>query len=389
MRRSGRFLRGGAEIRVTGAEPWRFPDRCAAGGILLEDVTAEDPFTLRAVILWRDLPAGEKIAASCGCEWQVISRHGAPKLWRRLRRRWFFAATGILLSAGLAVSSLFVWDVRVTENDSPIPDGVILRTLEEEGVKRGAFYPGFRADLIRSRALSALPELSWLAVNVRGGRAGVEVRAAVAPPEIWDPRQAADVTAARGGVVMDLTVLEGTPLVKRGDAVEPGQVLISADRPGRSIPVHARGEVTARTRYELTARAPLATGQITPNGEEKRQFALILGRRRINFYGDSGILPPGYVKITKIWAPDPSALFPLPLAWVTERVQSVRSQEAPQDENAVREAVEERLLSRLRETLGERGEIHAARFSVAWDGEWITVTLRAECSERIDTDTPR
>ncbi|MBQ3276846.1 MAG: hypothetical protein IJH47_07325, partial [Oscillospiraceae bacterium] len=59
------------------------------------------------------------------------------------------------------------------------------------------------------------------------------------------------------------------------------------------------------------------------------------------------------------------------------------------DPEAVRAALERRLLGRLRESLGEKGEILTVRYSVSRTEELITVTLRAECSERIDTDTPR
>ena len=389
MRKAARILRGGAEIRVTGAEPWRFADRCAAEGLYLEDVTAEDLFTLRGVLRWGDLPRAEKAAVRCGCTLEVTALRGAPALWRRLRRRWLFAAAGAFLAAGLFAASLFVWDIRVTENDSEVPDAVILRVLAEQGVGVGAFFPGFHADLIRSRALAELPELSWLAVNVRGGRASVEVRRTVEPPEIWDPRRIADVTAARSGVITELFVLEGTPQVKRGDAVEPGQILISADRTGIAAPVHARGEVTARTWYELTAAAPLSVYQKTPKGGEHKRFALILGRHRINFYRGSGILPDGYDKITGIWEPGIENVFSLPMAWVTERLQGYTLTQTAADPETVRRALEARLLSRLRETLGEDGEILSVRYSVSQNEDLITVTLRAECSERIDKDTPR
>lgn len=388
MRRAGRLFRGGAEIRVTGAEPWKFPNRCAQDSLYLEDVRAEDPFTLRGVLRWRDLPRAKRAALRCGCILEILSARGAPLLWRRLRRRWLLTAAAVLTAAGLFALSLFLWDVRVTENDTEIPDAEILRVLERQGVRRGAFYPGFHADLIRSRALSELPELCWLAVNVRNGRANVEVRAAVPAPELWDPRKAADVTAARGGVITDLVVLEGTPLVKRGDAVLPNQVLVSADRPGGTA-VHARAEITARTWRELAAVAPLVVQRSVPAGREKLRFALLLGRRRINFYADSGILPPGCVKMTKTWRPGAEGAFSPNMAWITEKLFFGQSETHAADPEELCAALETRLLDRLREEMGERGEILSTRFSVSRTGELLTVTLRAECSERIDTDTPR
>ena len=52
---------------------------------------------------------------------------------------------------------------------------------------RRKLLAGLSGERIRSHALAELPGLSWLAVNVRGSTASVEVRAAVEKPEITDP----------------------------------------------------------------------------------------------------------------------------------------------------------------------------------------------------------
>ena len=46
MRSAVSFLRGGVRVAVTGAEPWRFLDRCVRAGVPLEDVRSEDDFTV-------------------------------------------------------------------------------------------------------------------------------------------------------------------------------------------------------------------------------------------------------------------------------------------------------------------------------------------------------
>ena len=82
-------------------------------------------------------------------------------------------------------------------------------------------------------------------------------------------------------------------------------------------------------------------------------------------------------------------MFSLPMAIVEERLQRYALAETAADIDALRLALEERLLARLRETLGEVGEILSVRYAVSQNEELITVTLRAECSERIDSITPR
>ena len=341
-------IRSRAEVRVTGAELWRFLDRCAAAGLGLERVRTEGDFTCRAFVDPKDLPALEKLAERTGCTVRMISLRGAGGLERRLRRRRSLICLAAALGALLWASSLFVWEIAVTDNDSDLPDGEILRVLARQGVGPGSFWPAFRGERIRTRALCELPELCFLSVNVRGGRAEVTARAAVEPPEIWDPKKPGDVTAARSGVTESVLALAGESAVKKGDAVTAGQTLIA----GTAAAPHARGEVRAYTYYELTAAAPLRYGEKTPSAAVKRRFALVLGRRRINFYPGSGILPPECDKMTKERRIGIKNVFSLPVVWVTETVRPYVLTERVADKARLRARLGSLLRQRLAETLG-------------------------------------
>lgn len=390
--RAERLWRGAAEIRITGAEPWRLVNRCVRECITMEGVTADDIITYRARIFSGDTERVRSLAPRCGCEVEVLSVCGRPVWKKRLHRRRRAAICAAAAAVAMLLSSLFVWDIRVTENDSDVPDAVILRTLAEQGVGIGSFWPGFRGERIRSNALAELPELCWLAVNVQGSRASVEVRAAVKKPEITDPRQAADVTAARSGIITDIRVFEGEALVSRGAAVTAGQTLVSAERAarrGETRTVHARAEVTARTWYELTASAPLTALIREPSGAARHRFALIFGSTRINFYADSGISGTECDKITKIWQMGVKDVFALPAAIVLETVRPYTLSEAPLSRAAVRTALEKDLRAALRERIGESGAVISEHFTATEDDGMLILTLRCECEERIEKESLR
>jgi similar to stage IV sporulation protein len=375
-------IRSRAEVRVSGAELWRLLDRCAGAGIRLERIRAEGDFICRAAAAPDDLPALKELAATTGCEIQVLAWRGAKGAARRLRRRRVLLLAAALTAALLWASSLFVWEVAVTDNDSAVPDGEILRALSRQGVRTGAFWPAFRGERIRTGALCRLPELSFLAVNVRAGRAEVTARAAVEPPEIWDPEAPADVSAGRSGVVERITVLAGEPRVRRGDAVTAGQLLIA----GTAAEPHARGEVRAFTYYELTAAAPVQGYEKEALGRSLRRYALILGERRINFYRGSGILPPECDKMTKETYLRIENVISLPVKWVTETIRPYSLRETAADGEALRAVLESALLDRLRGRIGTDGEILRTYFTASESGGALTLTLRAECLERIDTE---
>ena len=376
-----RLLRGVAEIRITGAAPWKLINACIRERITVEGVESDDLITCRALIFAADAERVKSLAPRCGCDVEVLSVRGRP-VWKKFlhRRRWA-ALCAAAVAAAVLVSALFVWDIRVTENDSDVPDALILRTLAEQGVGVGSFWPGFRGERIRSHALAELPGLSWLAVNVRGSTASVEVRAAVEKPEITDPRQAADVTASRSGVITEIRVFEGEALVSRGDAVTAGQTLVSCERAAR------RGET--RTWYELTASAPLSAREKESTGAARYRFALLIGNARINFYADSGISGTECDKITRIWQLGVKDVFSLPAAAVIETAQPYTLRETALSRAAVRASLEKELRAALQERLGETGAVLSEYFTEYEENGMLTLTLRSECEERIDEETLR
>ena len=75
----------------------------------------------------------------------------------------------------------------------------------------------------------------------------------------------------------------------------------------------------------------------------------------------------------------------LPVKWVTETIQPCAVTESAADPAALRAVLETALLTRLREQLGEEGEILRTFFTAGESGGALRLTLRAECLERIDT----
>ena len=127
MRRAARFLRGGADTA-------RFLRRCAEEGLLLENVIWEEPFTCRLTLPLRDWEKAVHLAERCGCTLALIRKTGLPLAARAARARLFLTLGAVLVFLGLMASSLFVWEIRVTDNRSGVPDGEILRVLSEQGV---------------------------------------------------------------------------------------------------------------------------------------------------------------------------------------------------------------------------------------------------------------
>lgn len=378
-------LPGWAEAEVRGAEPAAFLNRCAGAGVVLLAAEAADDFTLRVRIPARQLSAAKRAAGRCQCELRLLSSGGAAAAARRHRRRWAFAAVLLLILALLAWSKLFLWEISVTGSET-VSSARILDALAECGVDRGSFWPAFTSDNLRSELLVRLPELAWATVNVYGSRAEVLVRERVAKPELYDKSLPVSVTAEKTGFVTEVRALAGTACVKPGDAVSAGETLISAAAEsafsGRRL-IHALGTVRAETYYELTAGVPLAAAQKTPTGDKTTRWALVIGKNRWNFYGNSGFCAADCDKMTQEYRLALPGLFSLPVAFVRETLTRYETENVPRDCAAAVRAAEEQLHAALLRAIGADGEVKQEHFSCAERDGVLTVCLRAVCAENI------
>lgn len=389
------WLGGSVRVRVEAAFPERVLNLCAAHGVALRDPERAPDGALVFTVPRRDRRRLAELCARLGAEVRLERASGAPFLLGRVRRRRALLFGLAFCAAALVANSLFLWDVRVTGNER-VPTERILRVLAAHGVRRGAFGSSFRQDALRDAVLSELPELSWLAVNVRGCRAQVSVRERVPRPALLDRTVPTNVVAAKDALVTEVRAYDGEARVLRGMTVRRGQLLISGvvDTGGTENPsVHTRflagkGEVYGRTWYELSTRVPLAAERRRYTGEKKAAYALLFGETRVKFGKESSNLGANcdkMIQTTRCVLPGDLAL---PVAWVRETYlpyEPVRVSRTRGEALAVGEAV---LREHLLAQLAPGGIVLSARTSSAERDGWLLVTLSAECREQIGQELP-
>lgn len=379
MRNLSYRIRGEAEAEIRGVLPESVVNRCVSAGIALRRVTAVDGQTLRCRVDERDLETLQRLCERCQCEQRLVSLRGGSRYRRFLRRRIWLAVTALFCALSLLFSSLFIWDVTIYGNER-VSRGEILRALRKAGVGCGSFWPALATDLLRSQMLESLPELAWVTVNMNGSRAVVLVRERAEKPEMYSESECCALCASHTGIVRRVSVLNGRALVQPGQAVREGETLVTGKLDSLTGParfVRARGEILADTWYELTAICPPAQRYKGESAGVRRRFAMIVGEKRLNFYGKTGKMLDGYDKIRHDYVLGVQGLFALPLRFVCETY--VRH--LPGDAAADPGAMEARLESYLREQIG--GEITERSFT-EWekDGAQL-VSMRARCLENI------
>lgn len=375
-----KFLRGTAEIRLPGTDTATAVNQCAGREISFWDVhgtSGETEMTIYACDVKRLLKIFENA--------QVRVR-GMPAACKRLKNRWWLIFAASLCVIVFWTLSHFVWDIQVVGNEK-VKASEIMRCLEKNGVKIGSFGLTIDSEALANHMLRDIPELSWLAVNITGSRAQVLVRERVMPPDIVDDDTPTAVFAEKDAIILEINVYDGTRLKNIGDTVQRGEMLVSGvtgSFAGGIRTEHAMAYVKGRTWYEYTAKMPALTMVKEYTGKKTVRYTLDAAGHALRLYFDGG-LPYGRCDAvqteTRCVLPGGAAL---PLSIVrTEYTEYVgKACELSRDECA--EILKAELSQRLRDDLGG-GEIIAADFEISESGGVVSVTLRAECRERIDT----
>ena len=377
---------GTAAITFRGAFPEGVLNRCAEQGIEILGVEALDGFTLRLTVPDRRLGALRRLAERCQCTVVDVQRAGAGYALYRHRRRAAAAAMLALVLLLLVWSKAFIWEIEVTGNET-VPTGEILGALAECGVGVGSFWPAFTSDSIRDEALVHLPSLAWLTVNVHGSRAEVIVRERVAKPEMIADGEAVDIVAAKSGFITQVLALNGSAEVHRGQAVSAGDTLISCRIPWKTDPVHAYGEIRARTYYELSAVSPVQRSEKRYTGREKNRWSLVIGGKRIKFFGNSSFFDAECDKIYYSYPLAVRGLFALPVLLEREQCRFYETTESQDDLLLREQELESELHRRLCQEIGD-GEIVSENYSSSEKDGALVVCLRAECEEDIGLPWP-
>lgn len=375
-----RLINAYARVRadVFGAHPESFINALAAKGTEMWNVMRVDDNTLSFDAYEQALPQIEILAE----EHSVLLK---VKKYREETRRIMKTRYKLLLlavAAGLVlfISSLFIWQIEI-HGESRLSKGEILRALEDGGVYVGSFWPAIKADKVRGIVMPKLPEIGWMTVNISGSRAVVLLNERQPKPKLYSEEEAASLLAAKTGILRRVSALNGLELVKPGQAVTVGEVLVDGrlgSVMGKERFVCARGSVMADTWSEINAVCPEEMDLKTAQGIVRHRFAIVLGKRRINLYISSGKAIDECDKIISNKTLGMDGHFALPIRFVHEKMMPYESSPGVAYD---REAMGRSLLKMLDKDT--EGQILQSSFTESYAQGLYVLTLRAHCVENI------
>lgn len=309
-------------MELVSADPAAALTYYAAHRIRFQEPRTTAPLTIHMTMDLRAWKRMEPLAQQRGDRCTVLNKTGFQVTLRRVRRRWpFFAGMLLLLTAALYAPTR-IWFVQVEGNET-VPGREILAAAEDCGVHFWARSKDIRSEKVKNQLLNLVPELEWAGINFSGGIATVSVRERMTGEEVRDRSAVTNVVAARDGIIISMSVLGGEAVCQVGQAVREGEMLVSGciECPSHTQYTHADAEIYALTQREVAAVYPAQWTKKAYTGKVKRSYSLLIGKKRINLFGNSGISDGSCDKMTEIKTLRLPGGFSLPVSLVVETVQ--------------------------------------------------------------------
>ncbi|QCX32407.1 sporulation protein YqfD [Caloramator sp. E03] len=252
-RSSNEFFSGYIVVRLEGLNPEKFINMAIKYGVTLWDVKRVNFTTVIFKMKYDQYGMLRGIIQKTGVKTKIIKKVGMHFIYKKaLRRKVFVLGIGIFLAIIVYMLNI-IWQIDIVGNKTVNTD-IIYEAAKKAGLKEGTLKYKLNLRDIEDYILNNVKEISVVTIKLQGIKAKIEVVERKMPPQIKNLEEPINVIASKDGIILKISAYMGKAMVKEGDYVKKGQVLISGVLTDtQNVPiklVHAFGEVIAKTWYE-------------------------------------------------------------------------------------------------------------------------------------------
>ena len=370
-----RLIFGYLRVKFYGDYRERILSLCATNGINLWNTKTSGDAIISSVLL-RDFRHIRHIAAGQKIRVHILKKSGLPFVTQRYKRRFGILAGAVLFFCILEFMSGYIWIIDINGNHN-VKDEEILAACEKigitEGIKKDSIYPKFE----REKLLLELDDIAWASLNIEGSRLTVNVTEI---REYDREKVYSNLKSTADGIIEKMDIVSGNSVVKVGDAVKKGDLLVSGiiETADSTRFVNSRGTVTARTERKIVLKEDYLQKMPVPTGEVKSksvldfygfEIPLYLGRETENYeYSQKS-------RQLKLFGQS------LPIFIHTKRFEFYKEKNVKYDYEQLCDNLTERLEEEISGIECESSRVISKEFSD--DGTGVTLTAVVELEENI------
>ena len=331
-------------------------------------------------------PASENMIIETLKKLGYAPRRRRSAVYSYKKRYGLFCGLAVFIALFICLSQM-IWSIDI-EGNKRLTEEDVLSLLAECGVREGMWNRRIDSDRTRIQMMNRSRDIAWMSINVSGMVARVELVETSLGEEEEKNDEYCNIVASADGVITDITVERGKPMVAVGDTVKKGELLISGiieERDGDISLVRAKGVVVARTEKEVAVTKELREQIKVQTGERLKKISVNLFGKTINFSINGGLREENCDIITKKGSFTLFGGFRLPInykavyeAEINEYCENITYDDA-------RSFCEREAYSLV---LKNGAELVARKISVDKTEDSVTLKLFAVCEENIGLAMP-
>ena len=278
------YLLGYLKITVEGYYIERFINICKNEKITIWNLKRNEQIQISLNVVVKEFKKVCKIAKRTRFKVKIKNKKGLPFLLHRYKKRKIFLISLILVFLLIGLSSNFVWNVDIIEENGEEIEN-IRQDIEEAGLKVGKLKSNINTKEIINEIRLKRKDVTWVGIKLKGTNAIVKLVKADEKPEIIDENEYCNIVAKKSGIITKINAQNGTANVKVGDTVKQGDVLINGWMEGKFTGiryVHSKGEIEAEVWYTKSKEIPYQSTQIEHTGNQEEKYAIKINKIKIN-----------------------------------------------------------------------------------------------------------
>jgi len=182
--------------------------------------------------------------------------------------------------------SNFIWNVQV-EGIEKINKEEIMQELEKQGIKVGKYKRDLDFAKIIDKIRLDRADISWIGIEIDGTNAIVKIVEAEEKPSLIDDKDYCNIVSDKEAEIVKISAQNGIPVVKPGDIVTKGDMLIAGWLEGKYTGtryVHAAGEIQAKVWYTKKERIQFNQVLKEKTGNMENKYEIKINNFTINLY---------------------------------------------------------------------------------------------------------
>ncbi len=242
--RSFMYMDGYVRIKIWGNGTERFLVLCSRKKMMLWGIEAQGKFVFLNMKL-KDFMECRKLARKAGIRAVVVERHGLPFFMPRLLNRSFMLIGFALFLAVWLISTNMLLHIKLEGNHS-ISEDVFKDFLEKQGVYIGMWKKDIPLENLEKEIRKNFDLITWTSGKIDGTMLVISIKEneKVMSEEKNILTYGSSIYASADGIISNIYVRNGIPMVKIGAEVKKGDLLVDG-----KVPVYNQDQTVAYYQY--------------------------------------------------------------------------------------------------------------------------------------------